>query len=270
MSLPENSTLKTQHSIIDCHCHLLPQTDDGAVDGAASLEMATILANAGFTDVCCTPHLIKGVYETEPRVVRARIARLQELLDRAAIRLQLHPGAEYYFDEYLPISLDEPLPLASGCILAEAPPQASSPVIEALVATIIARGFTPLIAHPERTPLFATPIESPDLYSFFAPVTKIFSKAEAVPKSVVSPALRVLLSMGCRLQGNIGSFAGIYGERARSNALALLDEGLYSCLGSDAHRSEQLTETLQAGLTVVRNRMGIDSAAKLLSGELLV
>lgn len=255
--------------MIDFHSHILPQTDDGPFDSASSLEIARILASAGFTEVYCTPHMMKGAYETEPAEVRKRVIILQEMLEENFISLKLSPGAEYYLDEYLPVFLDDPHLAASGFILAEAPVKACLQVIEGLADTILSRGIKPLIAHPERSLLFSATKFSNDKRSLFSPVKKFFGRGETAPETYINPAIATFLSKGCLLQGNIGSFAGVYGKNVRNCALDLLEKGLYSCLGSDAHRPEYLEDILHKGLATIRDRIGIAETDRLLSGELL-
>ena len=72
--------------------------------------------------------------------------------------------------------------------------------------------------------------------------------------------------MGCRFQGNIGSFAGVYGERVKHRALRNLRDGLYDCLGSDAHASRGLADWLTRGLAEVRAQVGEEGLAALLAG----
>lgn len=252
--------------MIDFHSHILPQTDDGPFDSAASLDIARAIEREGFSELYCTPHQMKGVYEAAPARIIDRVAELQQLLDKNSIRLKLSSGAEYYLDEYLPTFLAQPLPVAAGCILAEAPLQTTVQHVETFIAKILSSGFTPLIAHPERTPLFSP---APSQQSKGGWLGTLFGKNGKRGENGVSPAVAGLVAIGCRFQGNIGSFAGIYGERARSTALTLLDSGVYSCLGSDAHRPERLAETLQSGLATIRGRIGAAAAARLLSGELL-
>ena len=41
--------------MIDIHCHILPDVDDGAVDMTESVEMLRIAADCGVTDIIATP-----------------------------------------------------------------------------------------------------------------------------------------------------------------------------------------------------------------------
>jgi tyrosine-protein phosphatase YwqE len=77
--------------------------------------------------------------------------------------------------------------------------------------------------------------------------------------------LNSLRSMGCLFQGNIGSFAGIYGERVKMRALRMLEMGLYDHLGTDAHRPRKLADWLERGLKVIELELGKDGLTKLVS-----
>lgn len=272
--------------MIDFHCHILPGLDDGPSNLDESMEMARILAGAGFSTVCCTPHSITGFYDNSSARVVDAVALLQSSLDEAAIPLRLVPGTEYYLDEYLQPRLDTSLTLGKGnLILVEMPLQANAAYLAETVFMLVRRGYTPLIAHPERCALLHRRVER---RTTAAPgfLEKAFAllgaaKGEKGAKHRNGPALpgaatgdceqgllTLLRDMGCRFQGNIGSFAGIYEERVRRKAVGFLRSGLYSCLGSDAHNSRNLAEWLDRGLREVERHVGVEKARSLLSGEL--
>ena len=49
--------------MIDIHCHILPDVDDGAVDMTESVEMLRIAAECGVTDIIATPHCAPGEFD---------------------------------------------------------------------------------------------------------------------------------------------------------------------------------------------------------------
>lgn len=209
--------------MIDYHCHLLPGLDDGAKGLAEALEMARLLAGAGFREVCCTPHCIRGSYDTTPAQVREAVAALQATLHRQGIDLRLRPGMEYYLDEFF-LRLEEVQPLGEGrLVLAEAPGQANAEVVRAGLEKIVSLGFIPLIAHPERTPLFN-------------------SSGAAVKRETQD----LQLPQECLYQANIGSFTGFYGSQVQRRAYDQLRGGQYAALGSDAHDARRLAGVLEA------------------------
>ncbi|HWI41352.1 MAG TPA: CpsB/CapC family capsule biosynthesis tyrosine phosphatase [Verrucomicrobiae bacterium] len=235
----------------DWHCHLLPQLDDGAGDPEEALAMARALASAGFSRVVCTPHFLPGGYANTPDGVRDATTSLQSLLRREGVELELHAAGEYYLDEFLHLRLAEPLAAPGRRLLAEFPPHLGAQLLPRLVDAVSSKGIVPLIAHPERNPLLAPPERRRGLLARF------LAKEE-------SPVLEQLRERGCLFQGNIGSFAGLYGEKVRSRALALLEEGWYDCLGSDAHRSRGLERWLNEGLAAVERVAGSEGLRRLL------
>lgn len=228
--------------MIDYHCHLLPALDDGAKCLSESVEMARMLATSGFREVCCTPHCIRGSYDTTPNQVRQAVASLQAAIERDGIALRLHPGMEYYLDEYF-LELDTLQPLGnSRLILVEAPSQGDMTVIADGVFRIASQGLTPLFAHPERCALLAPP-GSDGLFD------RVWSRfASPAAKITAQNSLNMLKEMGCLFQGNLGSFSGIYGRQVAERAGTMLSRGIYACLGSDGHRPEPLAKVLASGV----------------------
>jgi len=277
MTITQNSKLKTQNWA-DWHCHLLPNLDDGAKDLADSLAIAEILAKAGFSEVHCTPHSISGAYEASPERIRQATRKLQEAIDGAGIPLRVSAGSEYYCDEFLPARLDDPLTLGdSNMVLMEAPLQATPTLLSSIAYQVTLRGHTPLIAHPERCALFQPTAKSASVTSsLFGSVLRFAnarfrtqnsaSNLEPRSSNIEHDLSSLLTSMGCRFQGNLGSFAGIYGERVRKTAINHLQNGLYDCLGSDAHASRGLASWLQRGLCEVESHVGAEGLAALLAG----
>lgn len=240
--------------MVDYHCHLLPGLDDGARDLDHALDLARTLAAAGFEDIFCTPHCIRGAYENTPAGVERAVAALQEQLCRAGIPLRLHPGMEYYLDEFFPTLLETPRPLGNTrLLLVEAPSQTPPEHFMEMVFLALRQGLTPLIAHPERIPwlLETTGPSRPRRFGLGA----LFGRRhDQPPPFFPSPKLRTLIDQGCRFQGNLGAFSGYYGPTVKQAAESMYAGGLYSHYGSDAHHVEGLRKILQ-GLAFVGGEM---------------
>ncbi|ALC17052.1 Tyrosine-protein phosphatase YwqE [Desulfuromonas soudanensis] len=232
----------------DWHCHLLPGLDDGARSLDEALLMARQLAGAGFTEVYCTPHCIRGTYDNTPQTVRRGVLELQSALDGEDIPLRLHPGMEYYLDEYFPEALDDPQPLGgTSLLLVEAPSRAEPALVRENIHRAVRCGFTPLLAHPERT-LFFDQAPPGDLsWTRIGRALRFFSPPPSPVATELSPdsELGYLRDMGCLFQGNLGSFAGVYGARVRRRAAALHGSGIYHCFGSDGHSPDSLEKVLE-------------------------
>lgn len=230
--------------MIDWHCHLLPGIDDGAPDLEESLAMARSLVAAGYTQVCCTPHCMHGVYSNDRQGVEQAVAALQQQLTTAEIPLQLLPGMEYYLDEFFPEQLVDPLPLgATRLLLVETPNRAHPEMVRENIFRIVRRGFIPLLAHPERLASL--------VWEEAKPASGLWSRltGSLAPSKPPAPAfdLRDLRALGCQFQGNLGSLAGYYGSEVKTRAQALLQAGFYHRFGTDGHHHRGLAQILSAG-----------------------
>lgn len=227
--------------MIDWHCHILPGLDDGPERAEESVAMARCLAEAGFSEIYCTPHRIPDTFDTTSGSVQRGVAALQALIDREGVQLQLHPGTEYYLDENFTLNDLQTLG-DTRFLLVEFPTRASDAIVLEHLQRILESGLTPVIAHPERSDLLS-PHRRPGGSERFR---SLFGRSSS------APSLSLLRRMGCLFQGNVGSFAGRYGEEVRRRARHLLCEGVYSHFGSDAHRSVELARTLASGLAEMR------------------
>ncbi len=186
----------------------------------------------------CTPHLIRGCYEADNATVRKGVEALQEELDRRGIALRLLPGREYYLDEFLAEHLQDPLPLGdTRFLLVEVPAHASVDFAKETCYRICSSGYTPMIAHPERCRLLdLAPMgnQGKGIWGLF-----FNSKLKTQNSKLASNSLLTYLQeIGCKFQGNLGSFSGRYGERVRHVAELLREAGVYTHFGSDAHEME--------------------------------
>jgi protein-tyrosine phosphatase len=248
----KNSKLKTKNyaALTDYHCHILPGLDDGAGTLDEAVEMARILAGFGFAEVCCTPHCIRGCYDNTPAGVQRGVAALQAALDGAGIALRLQPGMEYYLDEYFPAHLDHIQPLGnSRMVLVEAPSQSDPDLIKDHVFQVVRRGFTPLLAHPERYGFLSARAEEEGLWGR----AKRFITQNSKQKTQNSSDIDDFQNIGCKLQGNIGSFAGYYGPGVCKKAWAFQAGGYYNCLGSDGHHPDPLARILSKGIAALKS-----------------
>ena len=83
--------------MIDMHCHIIPYTDDGAVDNEASLEMGRHAQELGYTDIICTSHYIIHDIENDYTEYRENVEKLNKLFEENGIKVKLHPGNEIFF-----------------------------------------------------------------------------------------------------------------------------------------------------------------------------
>ena len=176
--------------------------------------MLKTLEALGYRKVITTPHIMFDSYgNTKERILHG-LRELQHEAVKAGIALQIEAASEYYLDEgLLPlIHRGELLLVAERYLLFETSYTHRPFQLEETVFEILAAGYIPLLAHPER-------------YRYIKDPQSEF------------PALKAL---GVLFQVNLNSFGGYYGGNARKNALFLSKHGLIDFLGSDTHTPKQL------------------------------
>jgi len=229
--------------VIDLHAHLLPSVDDGPGTLAAAVEMCRLAAADGCTMMVATPHRRRDPWLDRPR---AELAALLEQV-RAAIdgALELVLGAELRVDSELVRELDatdgEELPTLgpSNALLLELEPRGFGPDPVELVAELRARGFCPLLAHPELTPFLRSMPERLD----------------------------EMVACGALLQVTAMSVTGEFGRAPREVAERLFDAGMVHVVASDAHRPDWRPPGLARARRVIAERWGAESAEAVTSAN---
>ncbi len=194
--------------MIDLHCHILPQLDDGALDLDDSLAMARQAQDDGIAIVCATPH-IRHDHKVRVEEIAGRVQSLQVHLDEQGIDVRVCPGGELAQTEADRLT-DAQLRLvalggAGGWVLLEPAPGPLGGSLEECVKRLAARGFRTVIAHPERH-----------------------------AGSDFQKRLERLVGDGCLIQWTAEFLAG---AAPGDLVLALAEQGLVHLLGSDAHSS---------------------------------
>ena len=109
--------------MIDIHCHVLPGIDDGPFKLDGSLELARAAAGDGTTVLVATPHVSHG-FPNDSGVIAAGVARVNDALREAGVRVEVKPGAEVAHDMLPRLEDDELRALTLGGgpnLLLEAP-----------------------------------------------------------------------------------------------------------------------------------------------------
>lgn len=199
--------------MIDIHCHILPEMDDGAVSYDEAFGMIKNAQKNKIDVVIATPHFTDYdkiedfVYERNERAVL-----LNKMIKEFDLKVTIGCGAELYLDSkiFTAGDLSELTVNKSQYMLCEyslKPFDTEKAVIYA--EELLSRGYVPIIAHPER-------------YISFFQDTDIVNE---------------LWDMGCRFQVNASSLAGHGGETMRDFADELVLRGFVDFIATDAHAS---------------------------------
>jgi protein-tyrosine phosphatase len=197
--------------MIDIHTHILPQLDDGSPDIETSLEMARQASQQGVTTLIATPHYWPGVYQPRWGEVLEKTSQLNNELANQGINVKVLPGMEVRLDMDLPKWLEQgtigTLNNTGKHLLVELPHQSLPSYTEMVLCKLLAKGITPILAHPERNQ--AVIADPNQLYD--------------------------MLEKGVLVQITAASLIGAFGRRAQHTAKLMLEHGWVHFIASDCH-----------------------------------
>ena len=207
--------------MIDIHSHILPGLDDGSRDIYETIEMLTMAAKSGVTDMIATPHCnIQGTFDNYYSNEYVQTFRdVEKAVRELGFPLRVYPGAEVFVTEDLPelMSGGKILTLNGGhYMLLEFAFDDTLEFANDMLEKVSAMGIRPVIAHPER-------------YVFL----------QQRPRTAYE-----WCEKGYVLQCNKGSFTGRFGKRCAVVAYEMLGQNLVSVIASDAHSSSRRTPVL--------------------------
>ena len=154
--MPTAPELLKLTKMVDIHCHILPETDDGATSMDESVAMCRAAAADGIKTIIATPHMFDGVHTTPEKDAIRRKIKL--VLEAAGNCIEIVPGGEVRYSYEIFQEADDPdtrIKLnGTSYMLLEFPFQSIPPNIEKTIFQILNAGITPVIAHPNATSAF--------------------------------------------------------------------------------------------------------------------
>jgi len=224
--------------LVDIHCHLLPELDDGPASWSEALAMAELAAADGITTIIATPHQLGTYGRNSASAIRAAAARMQQLLDERGIALRVLPGADVRIEPDLiaKVHAGEVLTLADRRrhVLLELPHEVYLP-LDGLLADLQAAGLVGILSHPERN-------------------RGILGRPEV---------LRPLVERGLLLQVTAESLCGMFGPKVQALAERLVKQGKVHFIASDAHGCNVRTPALRPAFECVAQLAGRETAVEL-------
>ena len=140
---------------VDMHSHLIPGIDDGAKTLEDSIGLIRGLQDLGFKKIITTPHIYKEHYPNTKAGILRGLEELKKGLIDANIDIAIEASAEYFMDDHFESLIDknEILPLNGKdgkYVLVEMSFFGMPPKLEDYLFKIQLKGYTPILAHPER------------------------------------------------------------------------------------------------------------------------
>jgi protein-tyrosine phosphatase len=222
--------------MIDLHSHVLPGVDDGAATLEEALAILRSVADDGITRIAATPH-VRDDYPTSAETMELGVETVNAAARDAGIPVEVLPGGE--LDIEFSADLDDATLARFGLggnahmLLLECPYYGWPLDLRDVVFRLATRGFSVVLAHPERNP-----------------------DVQADPE-----LLRPLADAGVLMQLTAASVDGRLGSTARRTSRALLDAGLAHLIASDAHAPQ----IRAAGMAAAAGAVGDEALAKWLT-----
>ncbi len=211
-------------NMVDIHCHILPETDDGAVSLEESVAMCRAAAADGIRTIVATPHMFDGVHHAPDReTIRRKIAMVMQAAGNC---VEIVPGGEVRYSYEIFQEAEQPEARirlnGSSYMLLEFPFHSIPPNIEMTIFQIMNAGITPIIAHPERN-----------------------KRIQERPRILVD-----LVERGAYAQLDAGSLTKSFGSEAYLSAKRMVQSGIAHFIATDAHHQDRRRPMLTAALNV--------------------
>ena len=227
--------------MIDLHCHILPDMDDGPRTWEESLAMARLAVADGVRIIVATPHLFRrkrvDLNEiNEKTAILQKVHQFQEKLAAEAIPLQILPGCDFPLNQEALelLDADRVMTINDGkrYLLLEMPEISIPPATADICFHLQSQGITPIITHPERHFIFQDKPEK----------------------------LLRFLDLGCLVQMTAGSLTGTFGRRVAKISRTMVKNGYIQLLASDAHSTGGRPPGFKEAVAQLRRLIGEDAA----------
>lgn len=229
--------------MIDIHCHLLPNIDDGPNSWDESLEMVRIAFEDGIRGAVTTPHWIEGTnWQPSAGTVRAMVEEMNARIVELGIEFRVYPGMEIGIiaDLVRVVSSGEVLPLADGDFVLIEIPFYSLPLgMEEVIIGLESTGKKAVLAHPERNREF-----------------------QARPSRIKN-----LMNLGPLVQVTAGSLTGNFGDSAKRCAIEFARMDALHFVSSDAHSVKHRSPVVSKGLAVLQKEIGSEKTDEIIANS---
>jgi protein-tyrosine phosphatase len=221
--------------VIDIHCHVLPEVDDGPKSWDTAIEMCRMAAQDGIRHIVATPHA-NNQYSYD----RGYLSRLlEQLRQRVGATPEFSLGCDFHLSyENLERVLEEPRLYTIGetnYLLVELSNYSIPANLADCFRRLGDRGLTPILTHPERNPIL-----------------------QQAPQRVLEYA-----DQGCLIQVTASALTGFWGDRPEAIARWLLDRSAVHVLATDAHETRRRLPNLSEARAVVEEVAGAEYATAL-------
>lgn len=219
--------------MIDLHCHILPNIDDGPSDITDSIKMAMIAAEDGIKKIVATPHIdhtnTSSSFDGNTLLehIGEQVEFLNSCLKAEQIPVKILGGGEVSA-LVAPETQKHYTINRTPYLIVEFPHTHLPSDARETIFNMVLSGLKPIISHPERNPSVAQDPER----------------------------LSALVEGGARVQVTAASITGEFGRDTQALSHHLLREHIVSFVVSDGHSINGRPPVLSAAFKTVKKRFG--------------
>lgn len=236
MTMPEELIVRVVTRMIDIHCHILPNVDDGPDHVELSLAMARQAADEGITHIIATPHHRNGRFENAKADILREVEKFNERLEKENIPVTILPGQETRMNGDMLADYESgnilTLNNTDRYVFVEFPPNDVPAYAAHLLFDLKMKGLVPVIVHPERNRAI---MEKPN-------------------------RLYRLIKDGSLSQVTAASIVGKFGKKIQEFSLELIEHSLVHFIASDAHNVTSRAFHMRAAYREITKEFGYDVA----------
>ncbi|MGI2170504.1 tyrosine-protein phosphatase [Shewanella sp. MF05960] len=199
--------------MIDLHCHILPNIDDGAKSVDEALSLVKLAAEQGVSRMVATPHIHLGIFDNNLHTINAAFKLLTSTLALTDLNIDIRAAAEVRISPEIMLFIEQQqLPFLGqyqqkNVLLLELPSSHIPPGTDKLISWLLAKDILPMIAHPERN-----------------------RELQSHPDRI-----KPFVQAGCLLQLTAASLLGDMGVLPQQTSEYFLKQKLYTIVASDCH-----------------------------------
>jgi protein-tyrosine phosphatase len=221
--------------VIDIHCHILPEVDDGPKSWETAEAMCRMASQDGIKHMVATPHANDRYYYDRAYLT----GLLQQLQERVGPSPQLSLGCDFHLSfENMQGALQAPERWCianTSYLLVEFNNFSIPPQIDDWLTNMCTIEVTPIITHPERNPIL-----------------------QKTPERVLQ-----WVAGGCAVQVTASALTGSWGDRAGQLARQFLKKKAVHFLATDAHDTVRRPPILSQARKIVEKEFGAELARAL-------
>lgn len=226
------------NNIVDMHCHILPEIDDGAKNEGEAYQMLRMAYDEGIRVIVATPHHHERRGMCTPGQYKRALSKVRKMAKEIDEKFYVMPGMEIYFSQDVLTKLEHKKVQTMGVsdyVLIEFSPNDEFRYIQQALQQVQMKGFHPIVAHIERYDCFHDHVDD----------------------------VEYLIEMGAYVQVNAGSIVGTSGRTTKRFVKELLERQLVHFVGTDAHSSGSRSPMIKKSADFVERRFGEEYAREI-------